>query len=59
LPLETLDSFFVDGTAGGTQTAALRNSFGALPTTRRVVLVTHMVDITALTGAVLGWIRVD
>ena len=48
-PLEALDSFFVDGTAGGAQTAALRDYLGALPATRLVVLVTHMVNITALT----------
>ena len=50
VPLEALDSFFTDGAAGGTQTAALRDHLGALPATRRVVLVTHMVNITTLTG---------
>jgi broad specificity phosphatase PhoE len=49
-PLEALDSFFTDGSAGGTRTAALRDHLRALPATRRVVLVTHMVNITALTG---------
>jgi phosphohistidine phosphatase SixA len=49
-PLEALDSFFIDGSRRGTQTAALRDYLGALPATRRAVLVTHMVNITALTG---------
>ncbi len=35
---------------GGMQTAALRDYLGALPARRRAVLVTHMVNITALTG---------
>jgi phosphohistidine phosphatase SixA len=49
-PLEALDSFFADGSNGGTRTAALRDYLGTLPETRRAVLVTHMVNITALTG---------
>lgn len=49
-PLGALDSFFTDGSARDAQTAALRHYLGALPATRRVVLVTHMVNITALTG---------
>jgi phosphohistidine phosphatase SixA len=49
-PLETLDSFFADRDNGGMQTAALRDYLGALPARRRAVLVTHMVNITALTG---------
>lgn len=49
-PLEALNSFFSDGSTRATQTAALRDYLGALPPTRRVVLVTHMVNITALTG---------
>ena len=49
-PLEALDSFFADGTTGGAQTAALREYLNALPATRLAVLVTHMVNITALTG---------
>lgn len=50
-PLEALDSFFADGGAKGEmQTVALREYLGALPTTHRVALVTHMVNITALTG---------
>ena len=49
-PLEALDSFFAEGTSGGAQTTALRNYLGTLPATRWVVLVTHMVNITALTG---------
>jgi broad specificity phosphatase PhoE len=51
-PLEALDSFFADGTTGEAQTAALRDYLRALPATRRAVLVTHMVNITALTGEV-------
>ena len=49
-PLEALDSFFADGDAGGVQTTILRDYLAALPANRRVVLVTHMVNITALTG---------
>jgi len=49
-PLEALESFFADGSRRGTQTAALRDYLGALPATRRAVLVTHIVNITALTG---------
>jgi broad specificity phosphatase PhoE len=49
-PLEALDSFFADDSTRGTRTAALRDYLGVLPATRRVVLVTHMVNITALTG---------
>jgi broad specificity phosphatase PhoE len=49
-PLEALDSFFADGSTGGARTAALRDHLRALPATRRAVLVTHMVNITALTG---------
>jgi phosphohistidine phosphatase SixA len=48
-PLDALDSFFTDGSTRGAQTAALRDYLGALPAMRRVVLVTHMVNITALT----------
>ena len=48
-PLEALDSFFTDGSNGVTWTAALRDYLGALPATRRAGLVTHMVNITALT----------
>lgn len=49
--LEALDSFFADSSTRGAQTGALRDYLGALPATRRAVLVTHMVNITALTGA--------
>lgn len=48
-PLEALDSFFADGSRRDAQTAALRDYLGGLPAARRVVLVTHMVNITALT----------
>jgi broad specificity phosphatase PhoE len=50
VPLEALNSFFTDGTAGTGRTAALRDYLAALPATRRCVLVTHMINITALTG---------
>jgi phosphohistidine phosphatase SixA len=49
-PLEALDSFFADGTSGPAQTSALRDYLSILPGTHRAVLVTHMVNITALTG---------
>jgi broad specificity phosphatase PhoE len=49
-PLEALDSFFADASARSARTSALLDYLGALPATRRVVLVTHMVNITALTG---------
>lgn len=49
-PFSVLDFFFADGSSRGAQTAALREYLGALPETRRAVLVTHMVNITALTG---------
>lgn len=50
LPLDALASFFADDSTRGRRTAGLRDYLGALPATRRVVLVTHMVNITALTG---------
>jgi len=48
--LEALDSFFADNSTRGAQTGALDDYLGALPATRLAVLVTHMVNITALTG---------
>jgi phosphohistidine phosphatase SixA len=48
-PLEVLDSFVADGSRRETHTAALRDYLGAMSATRRAVLVTHMVNITALT----------
>ena len=49
-PLEALDSFFTEGSAGDARTAALRDYLGALSATHRVALVTHMINITTLTG---------
>jgi phosphohistidine phosphatase SixA len=48
--LPALDSFFRDRDAAGTQTDALRAFLAALPETGKAVLVTHQVNITALTG---------
>jgi len=51
-PLDALDSFFADGSSGQAQTSALRDYLSELPAMHRAVLVTHMVNITALTGEV-------
>lgn len=48
LPL--LNSFFKDRSARGQQTRELRDFLVRLPEDERVVLVTHQVNITALTG---------
>ncbi|AOF81485.1 histidine phosphatase super family protein [Methyloversatilis sp. RAC08] len=48
--LEALNSFFDDGSARERQTAALRSWLGTLEGSRRVALVTHQVNILALTG---------
>lgn len=48
--LEALNSFFEDGSARERQTAALRSWFETLDGSRRVALVTHQVNILALTG---------
>jgi phosphohistidine phosphatase SixA len=51
-PFGALDSFFADGSSGRAQTSALLEYLSVLPATHRAVLVTHMVNITALTGEV-------
>ncbi|WP_226886970.1 histidine phosphatase family protein [Nisaea nitritireducens] len=48
--LASLNSFFADRSTGAEQTEGLRAFLGALPDDERVVLVTHQVNITALTG---------
>lgn len=48
--LEALNSFFDDGSARERQTTALRSWIGTLGGSRRVALVTHQVNILALTG---------
>jgi broad specificity phosphatase PhoE len=48
--LESLNSFFADGSTRAAQTAALRAWLARQGARRRVALVTHMVNITALTG---------
>jgi len=45
-----LNSFFEDRSTAEEQTAALRAYLEALPPEERVVIVTHQVNITALTG---------
>jgi broad specificity phosphatase PhoE len=49
-PLPMLDSFFVQADRKGQQTEALREFLGTLPATPPVVLISHQVNITALTG---------
>lgn len=48
--LPVLNSFFADRAGGPAQTAALRRVIAALPQGETVVMVTHQVNITALTG---------
>jgi phosphohistidine phosphatase SixA len=48
--LEALNSFFADGGTRAAQTAALRAWLSRQGPRRRVALVTHMVNIAALTG---------
>jgi broad specificity phosphatase PhoE len=48
--LEALNSFFADGSTRATQTAALRAWLARQGARQRVALVTHMVNIAALTG---------
>jgi phosphohistidine phosphatase SixA len=45
-----LNSFFADRSTRDAQTAAVRDFLAALPEGERVMLVTHQVNITALTG---------
>ena len=47
----SLNSFFSDGARRGQQTAATRDLLASLPKGQRAVLVTHQVNISALTGA--------
>lgn len=49
-PLPALDSFFVRRERAEQQTAALRRTLDSLPSGAPVVLVTHQVNITRLTG---------
>jgi broad specificity phosphatase PhoE len=48
--LEALNSFFDDDSARERQSAALRSWLGTLEGSRRVALVTHQVNVLALTG---------
>lgn len=48
--LAALNSFFEDRNQRAPQTEALRESLAAIPDEERAVLVTHQVNITALTG---------
>ena len=48
-PEPSLDSFFGDRSRGPGQTAALRALLAAVPRGQRLMLVTHQVNITALT----------
>ena len=54
LVFEALNSFFADGSTRAAQTEALRGFLARLPPRRRVVLVTHHVNIAALTGQAVG-----
>ena len=49
-PLELLDSFFSETDRQGIQTARLRLYLNKLPSSQPVILVSHQVNITALTG---------
>ncbi|HAJ87599.1 MAG TPA: histidine phosphatase family protein, partial [Pseudomonas sp.] len=49
-PLPALDSFFASPTSERLQTAALRDALTELEPGEVAVLVTHQVNITALTG---------
>ena len=49
-PYPPLDSFFRNRAEGPAQTAALRAFLAARPEDERLMLVTHQVNITALTG---------
>ena len=48
--LPSLNSFFRDPTRAGRQTAELRRFLLGLPPAETVILVTHYVNIRALTG---------
>lgn len=51
---EALNSFFADGSTRQAQTDALRGHLASQRAPRRIVLVTHMVNIAALTGQSVG-----
>ena len=51
---DALDSFFADASTRQTQTDTLRAWLARLGSSRRVVLVTHQVNIVALTGQSVG-----
>ncbi|WP_408101067.1 histidine phosphatase family protein [Stutzerimonas sp. VN223-3] len=51
-PLPALDSFFAQSDRRNVQTATLRQLVNSLPAAPPVVLITHQVNITALTGVV-------
>ena len=53
-PLPALNSFFGDRASAAAQTAALRDFLSAGPRAAPVVLVTHQVNIAALTGQGAG-----
>ena len=53
-PLPLLNSFFANRSAGKAQTAALEHFLKTTSFSGVVVLVTHQVNITALTGIYLG-----
>lgn len=50
--LPALNSFFRDRSTAGAQTEELRSFLAALPDDERIMLVTHQVNITALTDQV-------
>jgi broad specificity phosphatase PhoE len=52
--LEALNSFFAAGSTREAQTGALRAYLARQRPSRRIVLVTHQVNITALTGQSVG-----
>jgi broad specificity phosphatase PhoE len=51
---EALNSFFADSGSGRAQTEALRGYLAGQSASRRLVLVTHQVNIAALTGQGVG-----
>jgi len=51
---EALNSFFADGSTRQAQTAALRDYLARQRGARRIVLVTHQVNISSLTGLSVG-----
>jgi phosphohistidine phosphatase SixA len=53
-PLPALNSFFEDRSTADAQTDELEQFLAELPAGQRVMLVTHQVNITALTGRAVG-----